>query len=702
MEITSHKQMAMKSRNVLTAGTLLTGAFVILAVSLAASLAIQFSQAWSELEKARRAGTLAAADAAIFQTTQMLRVSRANTQTLIASADQPLPEIKRLIAQNDAQLKLVDGVVDTNLAKNVSALMGKVHQITAKARELEAGVVALAAKPKAERDVKDSQAWYEALGAIATGLTDVSRSIAGEARLADPVIGEYVLARQYSWSARDSFGTECAINRQMFSNGAAIDAKARLQVATLRGESGRSLTMLDDLLSRTDAPRALTEAAASARRVFTDAYAARDAAYATSGTAGAPNAAGWTQVCNTPIEQAIKVAEAALVGMAQRAEERQSAAFGHLVLIGSSLLAGILGCALGLWMIRKRVVAPVRALTLSIGRLAERDFKIKVPTMNRADEFGAMAKTLEDLRLGALNAEELVIEQAGTQAAQVERGQRLEGLVKGFETKAEQLVGLLVKSSVELEGTAKSMSSTAGRTNQQAATVATAAQHAGIGVQTVATAAEELSSSIAEIARQVAHSTSITGKAVEDARRTDGIVRALADSAQKIGDVVGLISNIASQTNLLALNATIEAARAGESGRGFAVVATEVKALAQQTAKATDDIGNQVKQIQSATQEAVEAIRAIGSTIDEVNGITAAIGAAVEEQGAATAEIARNVQQTATSTDQVTRNIAGVSQAANETGSAASDVLDAAGQVSRQSESILDEVNRFITGVRAA
>jgi methyl-accepting chemotaxis protein len=692
----------MKSRYILTAGTLLTGAFVILAVSLAASLTIQFSQAWSELGNARRAGTLASADAAIFQTTQILRTGRAAVQTLIASADQPMPEIKRLIAQNDAQLKIVDGVVDVSLAENVSALMGKVHEIAAKARGLEDGVVALAAKPKAERNVKDSQAWYEAVGAVAIGLSDVSRSIAGEARLADPIIGEYVLARQYSWSARDSFGTECAINRQLFSNGTAIDAKAWLQVASLRGESGRSLVMLDDLLSRTGAPRALTDAAASVRRAYSDAYAARDAVYAISGTDKAPNAAGWTAVCNTPIEQVVQVAEAALVGMAQRADERRSAAFGHLVLIGSALLIGIMGCALGLWMIRKRVVAPVRALTLSIGRLAARDFQTSVPSMNRADEFGAMATTLEDLRRGALDAERLVIEQAGAQNAQVERGQRLEGLVKGFEAKAEQLVGLLVKSSVELEGTAESMSSTAGRTNQQAATVATAAQQAGEGVQTVATAAEELSSSIAEIARQVAHSTEITGRAVEDARRTDSIVRALADSAQKIGDVVGLISNIASQTNLLALNATIEAARAGESGRGFAVVATEVKALAQQTATATDDIGSQVKQIQSATQQAVEAIRVIGSAIDEVNGITAAIGAAVEEQGAATAEIARNVQQTATSTEQVTRNIVGVSQAANETGSAASHVLDAAGQVSRQSESILDEVNRFITGVRAA
>lgn len=271
-----------------------------------------------------------------------------------------------------------------------------------------------------------------------------------------------------------------------------------------------------------------------------------------------------------------------------------------------------------------------------------------------------------------------------------------------FEAKVGSLVSMLSSGATELQATAEAMSATATHTNQQATTVAAAAEEASCGVQTVAAAAEELSTSIHEISRQVAQSAKITGKAVEDARRTDTIVRALADGAQKIGDVVQLITSIAAQTNLLALNATIEAARAGDAGKGFAVVASEVKSLAGQTAKATDEIGAQIRQIQDATVEAVQAIKAIGATIEEVNVIASNIAAAVEEQGAATAEIARNVQQTAASTQEVTATIAGVSQAANDTGAAAGQVLGAASGLSEQAARLTNEVTEFVTGVRAA
>ncbi len=270
-----------------------------------------------------------------------------------------------------------------------------------------------------------------------------------------------------------------------------------------------------------------------------------------------------------------------------------------------------------------------------------------------------------------------------------------------FEATVGALVSTISSGATTLKVTAQSMSATAMETNQKAMTVAAAAEQAGAGVQIVAAAAEELATSIQEISRHVARSGHATGKAVEDARRTDLIVRALADGAQKIGDVVQLIAGIAAQTNLLALNATIEAARAGDAGKGFAVVASEVKSLATQTAKATDEIASQITQIQGATGEAVNAIKAISTTIDEVNVIASNIAAAVQQQGSATAEIARNIQQTAVRTLEVTTTISGVSQAANDTGAAAGQVLGAAADLSQQAQDLTGEVNSFVVGVRA-
>ncbi len=275
-------------------------------------------------------------------------------------------------------------------------------------------------------------------------------------------------------------------------------------------------------------------------------------------------------------------------------------------------------------------------------------------------------------------------------------------LATEFQGKIGQLVGTLGESAKALEGTAQSMAASADETTGQASTVAAAAEEASASVQTVAASAEQLTSSIGEISRQVTQSAQITGKAVQEARRTDSIVRALSEGADKIGQVVDLITNIAGQTNLLALNATIEAARAGEAGRGFAVVASEVKSLAQQTARATEEIGAQIAQVQSATNDAVEAIRGITGTIEEVSSIAATIAAAVEEQGAATAEIARNVQQVSASTQDVTSNITGVSHAAQEAGVAVSQVLANANDVSKQTTRLTNEVDNFVATLKSA
>jgi methyl-accepting chemotaxis protein len=353
-------------------------------------------------------------------------------------------------------------------------------------------------------------------------------------------------------------------------------------------------------------------------------------------------------------------------------------------------------------LIGRGIVGPLTGMTLAMTKLAAGDKTIGIPSRDNTDELGDMARAVDVFKDNMIAADALAAAQMDEQQAKDRRGRVLEALVRAFEEKVGGLVTMLSSGATDLQTTAQAMSATATQTNQQATTVAGAAEEASAGVQTVAAAAEELTASIEEISRQMAHSSQITNRAVDDARRTDVIVQALATSAQKIGDVVGLISSIAGQTNLLALNATIEAARAGDAGKGFAVVASEVKSLANQTAKATSDISAQIGQIQSATTEAVESIRGIARTIEEVSTIAISITAAVEEQGAATAEIARNVQQTAQAAQAVTMNIGAVSQAANATGSAASKLLGAANSLSTQSGQLTTEVHRLVEGIRAA
>ncbi|MES2032434.1 MAG: methyl-accepting chemotaxis protein [Pseudomonadota bacterium] len=374
-----------------------------------------------------------------------------------------------------------------------------------------------------------------------------------------------------------------------------------------------------------------------------------------------------------------------------------------LVRLGS-LGAGVLGVmALLSFLIASDILGALRRLQARMHEIANGSLDQNVGETDRGDEIGRMAETLEMLRQTSLTARSLEAEQAKLkQMSEAEKRDALIALADRFDSSVGQLVSLMASGSTELEATAQSMSGTAARTNDQAGIVSTAASQASTRVQTVAAAAEELSSSIAEIARQMAQSAKITTHAVDSARRTDTIVRALADGAQQIEHVVELISTIAGQTNLLALNATIEAARAGDAGRGFAVVATEVKSLAGQTADATKEISTRIAQIQSATKEAVDAIQGITATIEEVSAIATTIGSAIEEQGAATAEIARNVTQTAQATQEVTTNIGGVSAAAHETGDAAGMVLNAASGLSKQAEQLSGEVTTFLAGVRAA
>ena len=387
--------------------------------------------------------------------------------------------------------------------------------------------------------------------------------------------------------------------------------------------------------------------------------------------------------------------------MVQRQESNTATVDFTYMIIGICIAVAVaIGIVLA-WIIGNGIANPIRRMTEAMGLLAERDMEAEIPGTDRSDEIGAMAGAVQVFKDSMIEADRLAEAARKEEKDRAERTRNMEELTSAFDDKAGEMTQALSTSATELQATAQNMATTAEQSSRQTGAVATASEEATANVQTVAAATEELSKSIEEIGRHVGQSNTIAQRAVEEAGRTNDTVKGLVDAAQKIGEVVDLISDIAEQTNLLALNATIEAARAGDAGKGFAVVASEVKSLANQTAKATEEIAAQINAMQAVSGEAVGAIEGIGSTIGEISEIATTIASAVEEQGAATHEIARNVQEAASGNQEVSSNIGGVTEAAAETGKAADQVLSAAGELSQQSENLRNQVDGFLKNVRA-
>ncbi len=412
--------------------------------------------------------------------------------------------------------------------------------------------------------------------------------------------------------------------------------------------------------------------------------------------------------CKPAVDKVIEAAGNIVYKMSDEAKARSDAQHATAQRTITVSLIGVMVASAGMLALaalvaRFGIAAPIRRVSAAMQEMAGGRFDLVIPGADRRDEIGDQARTLEVFRQNLAETERLRAEQVEAEKRNAEKliAER-NAIADQFERAMGTLATSFVSSSQEVQGAAQNLSATAEETSRQAQTVASAAEESSTNVQTVASATEEMAASVREIAGKVVQSAQIANQAVQEAGRTEGDIRALASAAEAIGQVVELINSIAGQTNLLALNATIEAARAGEAGKGFAVVAAEVKQLAAQTAKATEDIGAKIGEIQQATGRTVTSIGAISSTIEQVRDLSAVVAAAVEQQGAATQEIASNTQRAAQGTEAVTSNIAGVGQAAEMTGSASIQLMGLSGSLTQQADQLQQEVTNFVKSLRAA
>ena len=402
---------------------------------------------------------------------------------------------------------------------------------------------------------------------------------------------------------------------------------------------------------------------------------------------------------DTYLEKAITFNNGGADAATREAAEGYNMAF--WIVLGIILAVVIAGFSVGFYLVRdlSRGIAAIVTPMQSLGR---GDLAAEVTRRGEKTEIGVMADALQVFKQALIDKKAADEAAARDAEAKIERARQVDSITRNFEAVVGEIVETVASAATELEASANVLTVTAERSQELAVTVAAASEEASTNVQSVASASEELSSSVNEISRQVQESSRVASEAVDQAQQTNGRVGELAKAASRIGDVVELINTIAGQTNLLALNATIEAARAGEAGRGFAVVASEVKALAEQTAKATGEISQQISGIQAATEDSVGAIKEISDTIGRMSEISSAIAAAVEQQGAATQEISRNIQQAAMGTTEVSSNITDVQRGATETGSASAQVHSAAKSLSSESNRLKLEVEKFLDSVRAA
>jgi methyl-accepting chemotaxis protein len=695
--------------NRLTVSALLK--IVILATSFCVVIGFSLNawDSWGRLQVANRISVIADTSAYLVKAMHSLRTDRSTTDRLLNS-DAPMD------ADIEKYLRGLRGVEMPSMASALELLPNTQFNqqqtlvpefdrlfkaLTAEQKEFWSEV----AKPKASRRAALPKEYMETTQGLLDTLDKMSGELAGAVNHQDPVIDQLLAIKQIAWLLRNTAGEASLIISKGLAAGK-ITPEIRTNYTKFLGGTDIAWKALQLTAGGMQLPPALSAAmAATQTAYFEPSYLAlRDRLLTalTSGEKAEMTANQWSPVTVGRLAAAVGVAEAALDAAREHTVMTRAEAQHSLILQLVLLAFAVALTFVAMTAVTRRVIKPLHNMRDAMLKVASGDLTVDTGYVERQDEIGALAGALETFKQQAVDKLRIEAQERERNAGAAARQKAIEGHVGEFETIVRQTLQQLGDASNQMRATSSGLSTVSRQTNQRVEVAQKASGEASMSVESVASASEELSASINDISQQAAHAAGIASRAVSQARDTDGTVQGLAKSAGRIGEVVGLINTIAAQTNLLALNATIEAARAGDAGRGFAVVASEVKSLASQTAKATEDISEQIADIQKVAGEAIDAIKSIGGIIGEVNEVATAIAAAVQEQGAATQEISRSTQHAAHGTKNVSDNITGVKADADAAAAAADNVSLASQTLETQSQQLGSQVTQFLGKIRAA